>query len=76
MLVEEVDYIAKNKDVFYVFLAQLDAYESENSLVLATTNKLGDIDKALRRGGRLDIDVRMDMPSSSDRYQVFRSHLE
>lgn len=44
--------------------------------MLATTNKLGDIDKALRRGGRLDIDVRMDMPSSKDRYQVLKSHLE
>jgi ATP-dependent 26S proteasome regulatory subunit len=36
--------------------------------VIATTNKFEEIDKSLRRGGRLDIDVRFDMPSSDDRY--------
>jgi ATP-dependent 26S proteasome regulatory subunit len=75
LIVEEVDYIAKNKDLFYVFLAQLDLFECSRSLVLATTNKLTDIDKALRRGGRLDIDLRMDMPSASDRYHVLHQHL-
>lgn len=75
LVVEEVDFIAKNKDLFYVFLAQLDAYDGTESLVLATTNKLAEIDKALRRGGRLDIDIRLDMPSADDRYQVLTEHL-
>lgn len=46
------------------------------SIVLATTNKLDDIDKCLRRGGRLDIDVRMDMPTSEDRFQIMKEHLD
>lgn len=70
-----MDYIAKNKDLFHVFLSLLDKFECERSLVVATTNKLGEIDKALRRGGRLDIDIRMDMPSASDRHRVMQAHL-
>lgn len=42
---------------------------------MATTNKLNEVDKALRRGGRLDIDIRMDMPSSDDRYHILKEHL-
>ena len=75
MLIEEVDYIAKNKDLFYVFLAHLDAFCSDRRLVIATTNKLNEIDKSLRRGGRLDIDIRLDMPSAMDRYLVLKQHL-
>ena len=44
-------------------------------MVLATTNKLAEVDKALRRGGRLDIDIRIDMPSSDDRYMILKEHL-
>jgi transitional endoplasmic reticulum ATPase len=43
--------------------------------VIATTNKLDDIDKGLRRGGRLDLDIRMDMPSAEDRLKVLQVHL-
>lgn len=46
------------------FFTELDAFNAEKSLVIATTNKLGDVDKSLRRGGRLDIDIRMEMPSA------------
>lgn len=36
---------------------------------------MDDLDKSLRRGGRLDIDIRFDMPSAEDRYEVLKSHL-
>ena len=55
----------------YEFLAEIDNSEI---LVLATTNQLDKIDKAIRRGGRLDIDVRMEMPSDNDRYLIFKEH--
>jgi len=29
----------------------------------------------MRRGGRLDIDIRFDMPSAEDRYEILKSHL-
>ena len=28
----------------------------------------------MRRGGRLDLDIRLDMPSDSDRYLIFKEH--
>lgn len=45
-------------------------------MILATTNKIGDIDKSLRRGGRLDIDIGFEMPSPHDRYEVLKVHLD
>ena len=44
-------------------------------LVLATTSKLSDVDKSLRRGGRLDLDVRFDMPSAQDRFAIMQVHI-
>ena len=73
--VEEIDYIAKTKNLFYSFLAELDQFQGERVVVLATTSKLSDVDKSLRRGGRLDIDVRFDMPSAKDRYAIIKQHL-
>ena len=29
----------------------------------------------MRRGGRLDIDIRLDMPSAEDRYLILKEHL-
>ena len=74
--VEEIDYIAKTKNLFYNFLAQLDRFQEEKVLVVATTSKLTDVDKSLRRGGRLDLDVRFEMPSASDRFAIMKVHLD
>ena len=73
--IEEVDYIAKNKNMFYSFLAALDGFESSQSLVIATSNKLNDVDKSLRRGGRLDLDVMFEMPSAEERFAILKAHL-
>ena len=48
----------------------------ERALVIATTNKLSEVDKSLRRGGRLDLDVRFDMPSAQDRLAIMQVHLD
>lgn len=32
------------------------------------------LDKSIRRGGRLDIDIRLDMPSDNDRFLIFKEH--
>jgi len=74
--IEELDYIAKSKDkdLFYGFLELLDSYQGA-ALVIATTSKLADLDKTVRRGGRLDLDLRMDMPTEQDRLQILRAHL-
>ena len=44
-------------------------------LIIATTNQLDKLDKSLRRGGRLDLSIRLDMPSDIDRFKVFEEHL-
>lgn len=56
-------------------MAELDSFEEDQSIVLATSNKLSEVDKALRRGGRFDIDIRFDMPSSADRFLILKEHL-
>jgi SpoVK/Ycf46/Vps4 family AAA+-type ATPase len=63
--------------MFYTLLSELDSLNEGFSslLILATTNKLDDLDKSLRRGGRLDIDIRFDMPSAEDRFDILYSHL-
>jgi ATP-dependent 26S proteasome regulatory subunit len=58
----------------YALLSELDRV-ADHVLVIATTNQLDKVDKTVRRGGRLDIDIRLDMPSDDDRYQVFLHHL-
>ena len=35
-----------------------------------------DVDKSLRRGGRLDLDIRFEMPSASDRFAIMKVHLD
>jgi len=59
-------------------VSELDAITDGFSglLVLATTNKLDDLDKSLRRGGRLDIDIRFDMPNAEDRFEILSAHLK
>lgn len=80
LVIEEVDFLTGKKDgreLFYTFMAELDAVESDRQmLVIATTNKLDDVDKSLRRGGRMDIDIRFDMPSAEDRHEILKVHLE
>ena len=44
--------------------------------MVATTNQLDKLDKSLRRGGRLDLDIRLDMPTDKDRFEVLKEHLK
>ena len=79
VFIEEVDFLSKSKsqkELFYGFLTELDNFEAESNLIIATTNKIEDIEKNMRRGGRFDIDIRMDMPTSEDRYEIFKTHLD
>lgn len=59
----------------YTFLGELDGLQNPNVLVIATTNQLDKLDKCVRRGGRLDLDIRLDMPGDIDRYLIFKEHL-
>ena len=77
ILVEDIDFICQSKgDLIYTFLSELDDLKvSEKVLVIATTALLDKTDKALRRGGRLDLDIRIDMPDETDRFLIMKEHL-
>ena len=83
LVIEEIDFLANSKqsgsgkELFYTLLSELDDIDelSNNLLIIATTNKLDDVDKSLRRGGRLDIDIRFEMPNAEDRFEIIKSHL-
>ena len=80
-MLEEIDFLASSKsskDLFYTLLSELDSIDDQYNhlLILATTSKLDETDKSLRRGGRLDIDIRFEMPTSEDRHQILKVHLE
>ena len=71
LILEEIDFIANpkssSKELFYTLVSELDSLTQEmhsQVLIVATTNKMDEMDKSMRRGGRLDIDIRFDMPNS------------
>jgi transitional endoplasmic reticulum ATPase len=80
-LIEDIDFICSLKnggsqDMMWTFMSELDALQIEDKvLVLATTSSLDKTDKSLRRGGRLDLDIRLDMPTDNDRYLIMKEHL-
>ena len=54
-------------------LTLMDGFETdENIMVLATTNRPGDIDEALRRPGRLDWQIEFPYPSLEGREDILR----
>ena len=72
-----MEFIAGSKDksneCMYTFISEMDQLP-EDVLVIATSSQSDKVDKAVRRGGRLDIDVRLDMPTDQDRFEVFNEH--
>jgi transitional endoplasmic reticulum ATPase len=52
-------------------LTAMDGFTSDsNVIVLATTNRIGDIDTALRRPGRFDWEINFPLPSRQDREAI------
>jgi transitional endoplasmic reticulum ATPase len=52
-------------------LTAMDGFTSDsNVIVLATTNRIGDIDTALRRPGRFDWEINFPLPSRRDREAI------
>ncbi len=61
----------------YTFIDELDKLFNEKEfsdeeyneiLIIGTTSQIDKLDKSIRRGGRIDIDIRMDMPCDMDRF--------
>ena len=44
--------------------------------IIATTSQVDKVDKSLRRGGRLDLNIGLDQPTDNDRFLIFQEHLK
>ncbi|MCM1153233.1 MAG: ATP-dependent zinc metalloprotease FtsH [Muribaculum sp.] len=57
-------------------LTNMDGFGSNNGvIVLAATNRVDMLDKALLRPGRFDRQIYVDLPELSDRVEIFNVHL-
>lgn len=48
---------------------------TDQVFVIATTNQPGSIDPALRRPGRLDMEIPVNLPDTAERKEIFEKHL-
>ena len=82
VVLEDIDFLAclpkgggsDQRKLLYQLLDLIDTLE-EQVLVIGTTHNYKDIEPALRRGGRLDFEVRFDMPTAQDRESILRIYL-
>jgi transitional endoplasmic reticulum ATPase len=64
----------ETKRVVAQLLTLMDGFvPNTNVVVIATTNRPGDIDLALRRPGRLDWEIHFPRPTASDRKEMLRA---
>ena len=58
-------------------LVEMDGFtESTNVVVLAGTNRVDILDKALTRPGRFDRQITVDKPDIKGRHEIFSVHLK
>jgi cell division protease FtsH len=59
------------------FLHEMDGFnKNDNLIVIATTNRIKSIDKALLRSGRFDQKLTFDLPNIEDRKKIFDMYLK
>lgn len=82
VFIDEVDVMTKSRDsdrdsasrLVNVFLTNMDgATTRENVVTIGTTNRVDDIDRALRRPGRFDREITFRHPGASDRLAILRA---
>lgn len=78
LIIEHLDYFCSTRELTFTMLDLIDQLlmTAETGVtIIGTTSHLDKVDKAFRRGGRFDYDIRMDMPSDNDRFALFKEHL-
>ncbi|OII71997.1 CDC48 like AAA ATPase [Cryptosporidium ubiquitum] len=82
LFIDEIDMICGNRDSFSgindqnkkyltAILSLLDGFDDNNRVILiATTNKPNEIDPALRRAGRIDREIAVEVPNSLERREI------
>ena len=86
ILIDEIDALAPSRDVAtqhhqVAFVAQLlvllDGLEERGRVqVIATTNRLQEIDLAVRRAGRFDLHIEMPLPDEGGRREILERYLQ
>ncbi|WP_227134291.1 AAA family ATPase [Halorubellus salinus] len=80
---DEIDSVAGKRDddgdvenrVVAQLLSLMDGLESRGDVVvIGATNRVGDIDPALRRGGRFDREIEIGVPSEAGRREILDVH--
>lgn len=60
-----------------VFMEMMTKYRDVPGLVLMlATNKMGGLDEAVVREGRIDLEIRVDLPDEAARHRILRKQLE
>jgi transitional endoplasmic reticulum ATPase len=83
LFLDEIDSIAGSRDddadmenrVVAQLLTLLDGLEpNEEVVVIGATNRVDDIDPAIRRGGRFDREIEIGVPDVKGRREIFEVH--
>lgn len=82
---DELDAIVPNREggheatqrVVSVILQHMDGiHAKDNVMILASTNRIGSIDSAMLRPGRLDRLIEVELPDKAGRHQIFSIHMK
>lgn len=90
IFIDEIDAIGRSRDKVKSFqsnderentlnqlLAELDGFGTNTGvIVLAATNRPDILDKALLRAGRFDRHIYLELPSKTERIEIFNVHLK
>ena len=87
IIIDELDAIAKSRENFYhgssgtservvnEFLASIDGPKSLNNfIIIGMTNFKDSLDKALLRPGRLEVHIKIDLPTKEDVLDILEIH--
>ena len=81
LFIDEIDALGnrdeRSSGVINEFLVQLDGIKKNNNLfIIAATNHIDRLDKALTRSGRFDKKIAVDMPTTTEREHMFKTLIE
>ena len=86
VFIDEIDALAKSRshlshhekdNTLNRLLVELDGFnENDNVLIIAATNRLDMLDKALLRPGRFDRKIPFDLPEKREREKIFEHYLQ
>ncbi|MBN2716561.1 MAG: AAA family ATPase [Deltaproteobacteria bacterium] len=84
VVIDELDSLVPRRDTIHgeqeqrivaTFLTQMDGLKTmKDVVVVGTTNRINEIDPALRRSGRFEQEIFVGVPGAQGRFQILRIH--